>query len=69
MTDQALSRVDKFLAGATKKPASRGNLIFALDATASRERTWDSAARLQVQMFREAAIIGRLMFSLCTSAA
>jgi hypothetical protein len=60
MTDQALSRVDKFLAGATKKPASRGNLIFALDATASREKTWDTAAHLQAQMFREVAIMGVL---------
>jgi hypothetical protein len=60
MTDQAISRVDKFLAGATKKPSSRGNLIFALDATASREKTWDTAAHLQVQMFHEVAVIGSL---------
>ncbi len=60
MTDQTLSRVDKFLAGMTAKPVSRGNLVFALDATASRERTWDTAAQLQVQMFREVAIIGSL---------
>ena len=38
------SRVDKFLAGFSPKPRQRGNLIFALDATASREHTWDSAA-------------------------
>jgi hypothetical protein len=60
MTDQTLSRVDKFLAGMTAKPVSRGNLVFALDATASRERTWDTAAQLQVQMFREVAVIGSL---------
>ncbi|MGY3615697.1 VWA domain-containing protein [Bradyrhizobium sp. USDA 10063] len=61
VSDQAVSRVDKFLASATKKPAfQRGNLIFALDATASREKTWDSAVQLQAGMFREAATIGAL---------
>ena len=54
MTDQALSRVDKFLAG-VQKPVSPGSLIFALDATASRDPTWDMAAELQAQMFREIA--------------
>src|SRR5229473_2054866 len=31
----------------------RGRLIFALDATASRQPTWDMACQLQGQMFRE----------------
>jgi hypothetical protein len=39
---------------------SRPRLIFALDASASREPTWDMAARLQAGMFREAAKIGTL---------
>jgi hypothetical protein len=43
-----------------KIQASRGRLIFALDATASREPTWDMAAQLQAQMFEEAAKIGGL---------
>ena len=60
MTDQAFSRVDKFLADVAAKPVSRGNLIFALDATGSRERTWDTAAELQTQMFREIAGLGSL---------
>ena len=38
-----------------KTQATRGRLIFALDATASREPTWDMAAQLQAQMFEEAA--------------
>ncbi len=59
MTIQALSFVDKFLAGATRKTV-RGNLIFGLDATASRERTWDMASHLQVKMFQEVASIGAL---------
>jgi len=60
MSDTESSRVEAFLADVSKRPQQRGNLIFALDATASRERTWDTAARLQVQMFREAAVIGSL---------
>jgi hypothetical protein len=39
---------------------SRGRLIFAIDATASREATWDMAAQLQAAMFEEAARIGGL---------
>ena len=38
----------------------RGRLIFAIDATASRESTWDLAAQLQAQMFEEAAKVGGL---------
>ncbi|MBI1204848.1 MAG: VWA domain-containing protein [Rhodopseudomonas sp.] len=38
----------------------RGRLIFALDATMSRQPTWDSACALQADMFREAAAIGGL---------
>jgi hypothetical protein len=39
---------------------SRGRLIFGLDATASREATWDIARDLQAKMFRDAAPIGQL---------
>jgi hypothetical protein len=35
-------------------PAPRGRLIFGLDATASRQPTWDMAASLTAGMFREA---------------
>jgi hypothetical protein len=38
----------------------RGRLIFALDATASRQPTWDTAAYLQAQMFETVAAIGGL---------
>jgi len=41
-------------------PGTRGRLIFALDATMSRQPTWDTACRLQGEMFREAASIGGL---------
>jgi len=43
------------------QPASgRGRLIFALDATASREPTWDHACRLQGEMFEATASLGGL---------
>lgn len=38
----------------------RGRLIFALDATASREPTWDRACRVQGEMFLEADRLGGL---------
>src|SRR5436190_21480512 len=41
-------------------PGTRGRLIFALDATMSRQPTWDTACRLQGEMFREAGAIGGL---------
>ena len=44
----------------TVKPGQRGRLIFALDASASRQETWDAACQLQADMFREAAAIGGL---------
>src|SRR5262249_35002877 len=63
-TAAALSEVDAFLAEIGKpaqSPATaRGRLIFALDATASRQPTWDTACELQAEMFREVASAGGL---------
>ncbi|HEY0328327.1 MAG TPA: VWA domain-containing protein [Rhodopseudomonas sp.] len=39
---------------------ARGRLVFALDATMSRQPTWDMACSLQAEMFREAAALGSL---------
>jgi hypothetical protein len=39
---------------------AKGRLIFALDATMSRQPTWDMACALQADMFREAAAVGSL---------
>jgi hypothetical protein len=39
---------------------ARGRLVFALDATMSRQPTWDTACMLQADMFREAASVGGL---------
>jgi hypothetical protein len=58
------SEVDSFLAEikklASRGSGTRGRLIFALDATASRQPTWDTACKLQAEMFREAAAAGGL---------
>jgi hypothetical protein len=59
------TEIDAFLAKVGKlaprsAPGQRGRLIFALDATLSRQPTWDIACRLQAEMFREAASIGGL---------
>jgi hypothetical protein len=42
----------------------RGRLIFAVDATASRQPTWDTAAHLQATMFDSVAGIGNLSIQL-----
>lgn len=46
--------------GAAVTAGKRGRLVFALDATMSRQPTWDTAQQLQADMFREAASIGGL---------
>jgi hypothetical protein len=38
----------------------KGRLVFALDATMSRQPTWDMACALQADMFREAGSLGSL---------
>ena len=43
----------------------RGRLIFGLDATASREDTWEEARRIQGDMFQIAASLGGLDIQLC----
>ncbi len=43
-----------------RKGTARGRLIFALDATMSRQPTWDLACDLQAEMFDAAALAGGL---------
>ena len=63
-TPAASSRadIDSFLSKvkALRPAGRRGRLIFALDATMSRQPTWDQACGLQAEMFREAAAVGGL---------
>ena len=62
------SEIDAFLQSAQKLVAkdagSRGRLTFALDATMSRQPTWDMACALQGEMFSAAASIGTLLVQL-----
>jgi hypothetical protein len=57
--DAFLAQV-KGLGPATAPGGRRGRLIFALDATMSRQPLWDTACHLQADMFRETAAIGGL---------
>jgi len=49
----------------TKSGQERGRLMFAMDATASREPTWDRACKIQGEMFSETAALGGLDIQLC----
>ena len=65
LTPRASSaEIAAFLAEAKRTPAPaagpRGRLIFALDATMSRQPTWDMAVSLQGRMFDAAAEVGGL---------
>ncbi|MFO0998460.1 MAG: VWA domain-containing protein [Alphaproteobacteria bacterium] len=61
------SQVDAFLRNLALAPrpqraagTSRGRLLFAMDATASREPSWDQACEIQGDMFLETAALGGL---------
>jgi hypothetical protein len=64
------NEIDAFLRQVAAAPASvtaggTGRLIFALDATASRQPTWDRACDIQAEMFAETASLGGLALQLC----
>ena len=59
------NEVNAFLERVARTPPKirsnkRGRLIFAMDATASRQPAWDRAAAIQGQMFHETAQLGGL---------
>jgi hypothetical protein len=67
-SDQA--QIDAFLAKVARTPVvktggTRGRLIFAMDATASRGPTWDHACQIQSEMFLETDALGGLDIQLC----
>ena len=68
-TEARSAEVEQFLENLKKAPPAhpgggRGRLIFALDATASREPTWDRACRIQGEMFEATAALGGLEIQL-----
>ena len=53
--------LSKLAATPNVRPAgTRGRLLFGMDATASREPTWDTACQIQGDMFAETAALGGL---------
>jgi len=56
--------LDKLKQAPQHPGGGRGRLIFALDATASREPTWDRACRIQGEMFEATAGLGGLEIQL-----
>jgi hypothetical protein len=58
--DAIAAFVAKARAASPLAAGARGRLVFALDATMSRQPTWDLACTLQADMFREAASLGSL---------
>jgi hypothetical protein len=59
-SDDIAAFVAKARAMSPHATGARGRLVFALDATMSRQPTWDMACALQADMFREAATLGSL---------
>ena len=59
--------VRAFLTKVAAMPKSSGEarLIFSLDATASRQATWDAASQLQTEMFFSTQTLNRLNVQLC----
>jgi len=48
-----------------KATGARGRLLFAMDATASREPMWDHACHIQGEMFKQTSNLGGLDVQLC----
>jgi len=59
-SDEIAAFVAKARAMSPHAGGARGRLVFALDATMSRQPTWDMACHLQAEMFRETAALGSL---------
>ncbi len=57
--------LDRLAAMPAARPARRGRLLFAVDATASRQPSWDQACHLQAEMFHAAEGLGGLAVQLC----
>jgi hypothetical protein len=69
-TPSSDEEVNAFLARVAATPARRsstrrGRLMFAMDATASREPSWDRACQIQAEMFEATADLGGLDVQLC----
>jgi hypothetical protein len=64
-TRSSRAEIDAFIktareVGALRRTGGQGRLVFGLDATISRQPTWEMASVIQADMFREAAAAGGL---------
>jgi hypothetical protein len=62
LTEASETEIEGFLKAVRERApaAAKGRLIFAMDATMSRQPTWDRALALQADMFKATAAIGGL---------
>jgi hypothetical protein len=58
VTVSSARQLDEFFKRVDAAP--RGRIILAVDATASRQPTWDTAAKLQSEPFEVTAAVGKL---------
>tara|TARA_B100001093_G_scaffold398386_1_gene385718 strand:+ start:80 stop:781 length:702 start_codon:yes stop_codon:yes gene_type:complete len=63
-------KLESFLEQVKKTPSRNqregaGRLVFGMDATASRERTWDNACQIQNKMFKATDDLGGINVQLC----
>lgn len=68
-TQSSSAQVSAFLDALARVPArapgaADGRLLFAMDATASREHSWDQAAQIQGKMFEATRTVGNLKIQL-----
>jgi hypothetical protein len=65
-TDEVNAFLEQVTATPLRTPrGKRGRLVFAMDATASREPSWDRAEHIQATMFHETEDLGGLEVQLC----
>lgn len=62
--------IDRFLTDVKQRKrqstaSDSGKLLFAIDATQSRQPTWDTASHLQARMFKAVQSVGSLQVQLC----
>jgi len=64
LSPSSVDQIAQFLTDVRSKPkvggSARGRLVFAMDATLSRQPTWDHALVIQAEMFHATAAIGGL---------
>ena len=63
-SDDDVNRFLKRVAESNNRHSDRGRLLFAMDATASREPAWDQACMIQGEMFKSTSALGGIEIQL-----